>query len=351
MKKVTALFLSIVLFASATGLFAACGKQTKEPESTDVPDIVQTGGWEKPDSPEITQEVRSLFERLKLVGATYDPIALLGSQIVAGVNYCVLCKTAPVIPEPQETYAIVYLSENLDGTVELTDVQHSTAAAIGSSENMTGAWESAGSPVVTQGAKAALEKACESLVGAEYTPVALLGSQVVAGTNYALLCEINAVVPDAQPSYAIVYVYAGIDGSAEITDTVDFEEVENNIQLPNPIVEYETLEQAQSVVGFTLTVPDSLRIVGYSVIAGETLHVELDGGYLRKAKGAEDISGDYNVYDSTSETEISGKSVTLKGNGGKVMLAIWSENGYTYCAAMQNGVTESEMLSIADAIE
>ena len=70
-------------------------------------------------------------------------------------------------------------------------------------------------------AQAALEKALEGLVGASYEPVACLGKQVVAGTNYCLLCRITPVVPNAVPHFALVYVYQALDGSAELLQVQD----------------------------------------------------------------------------------------------------------------------------------
>ena len=62
----------------------------------------------------------------------------------------------------------------------------------------------------------AFDAATESLTGCVYKPIALLGSQVVAGTNYCLLCETTLAVPDAQPGYALVYFYDGVNGEKEI---------------------------------------------------------------------------------------------------------------------------------------
>ena len=61
------------------------------------------------------------------------------------------------------------------------------------------------------------------MVGVDYVPVALLGTQLVAGTNYAVLCEARAVVPDAQPYYAIVFVYRDLQGGAELLKIVDLD--------------------------------------------------------------------------------------------------------------------------------
>ena len=70
-------------------------------------------------------------------------------------------------------------------------------------------------------AQAAFDKALEKLVGAKYTPVALLGTQVVAGKNYCILCQVTPVVPDAVPAWALVYIYADLKGNAEILNVYE----------------------------------------------------------------------------------------------------------------------------------
>ena len=86
-----------------------------------------------------------------------------------------------------------------------------------------GGWTAAEDPAVTDEARAALDKALEGLVGATYEPVALLGTQVVAGTNYCLLCRVSPVVPDPVGHYALVYVYAGVDGTCKLLGTADLD--------------------------------------------------------------------------------------------------------------------------------
>lgn len=94
-------------------------------------------------------------------------------------------------------------------------------AVAATAETMVGGWEIQEAGPVPEEAIAALEKATEQMVGAEYTPVALLGTQVVAGINYCILCQVKPVVPDAVPAWALVYVYAGVDGSAEILNVYE----------------------------------------------------------------------------------------------------------------------------------
>ena len=67
----------------------------------------------------------------------------------------------------------------------------------------------------------AFNKAIEGLEGCTYEPIALLASQVVAGMNYCLLCRLTVVYPDAQPAYALVYVYQSIEGACELARVED----------------------------------------------------------------------------------------------------------------------------------
>ena len=189
--------------------------------------------------------------------------------------------------------------------------------------------------------------------GMEYTPVALLATQVVAGTNYRLLCEARATVPDAEAEYVILTVYADLQGGAEITDTAEFT-ADENAQIANPLVQYgsdtTSLDAAQEAVGFTLTVPGSVTPEDYIVINGTLLEVNFTGGYLRKAAGSGDISGDYNEYADAETVTANGREVTLKGNNGKVMLAIWTDGDYTYCVGLDGGASKTEVLALVNEI-
>ena len=56
------------------------------------------------------------------------------------------------------------------------------------------------------------------LEGCVYKPIALLGMQIVVGTNYCFLCETTVVVPDAQPG---VYGQTKLDGELAVSSTLD----------------------------------------------------------------------------------------------------------------------------------
>ena len=83
-----------------------------------------------------------------------------------------------------------------------------------------GGWFQASNVKVTKSIKKAFKKAMNGLVGVDYKPVAVLAQQVVAGMNYCILCESKVVYPGAQTGYSLVYIYMGLDGSAELKDIV-----------------------------------------------------------------------------------------------------------------------------------
>ena len=82
------------------------------------------GGWEAASDPAVTDKVRALFDKAVegLVGVNYVPAAYLGSQVVAGYNHAILCQATTVYPGAEPRWIIMYLYENPDGDVEITDI-------------------------------------------------------------------------------------------------------------------------------------------------------------------------------------------------------------------------------------
>lgn len=231
MKELFAVILSALIVCS----FAACGQaktsQTAETtaqaatkaEESGKEEVI-AGGFTDAESPVLDDAAKEVVAKATetLTGVGYTPVAYVGSQIVAGVNHLILCKATPTVPDAKTTYALVKIYEDPQGKAEITDVQECDAEAPSDSTEMTGAYTEPETPVVTEEAKAALSKALEGLDGADYQAKALLGTQVVAGTNYLLFCKITPVTEKPVSSYAVVTVYENTDGTAEITETHDF---------------------------------------------------------------------------------------------------------------------------------
>lgn len=130
------------------------------------------------------------------------------------------------------------------------------------------------------------------------------------------------------------------------------------VQLPNPFAEYETLAEAARAAGVQLTAPDSVngsdrRI--FRAIENDLLEViyckgEEEIAHIRKAAGAGDVSGDYNVYPQVDTVTVNGAEVTRKGDAGKVSLAIWTAGEYTYSISVEGGISAREMTRLISAV-
>lgn len=70
-------------------------------------------------------------------------------------------------------------------------------------------------------AQEAFDKVKESLDDGDYTPVSLLATQVVAGTNYCILCQITPHDSGAESKWALVYIYADLQGNAELINVYE----------------------------------------------------------------------------------------------------------------------------------
>ena len=91
---------------------------------------------------------------------------------------------------------------------------------------LAGGWTPSEDPAVTEELKEIFERGTAALAGASYIPVAYLGSQVVAGTNYAFLCQAVTAYPgslDTPPAYAMVYLYRDLSGNVSVLSIADFD--------------------------------------------------------------------------------------------------------------------------------
>lgn len=147
--------------------------------------------------------------------------------------------------------------------------------------------------------------------------------------------------------------------AAEETKTVN-DEIEETVGMPNPWTDCKNLNVAEDNVGFSITVPENIEDYTQTMIQTldkEVIQVlyEKDGQsedviLIRKGTGSDDISGDYNNYSEKTQLDINKYDVTEQGDDGKVMLATWTDAGYTYSVSTP-GLSESEMENIIQQIK
>ena len=107
MKKIVALMLAFLMMMSAGAIAESL-----------------LGGWTVAEDNEVTEELRTVFDKAveKLLGVGYEPIAYLGSQTVAGLNHCFLCKATVIYPDAKPTYALVYIHADPEGNAEVLNI-------------------------------------------------------------------------------------------------------------------------------------------------------------------------------------------------------------------------------------
>ena len=128
---------------------------------------------------------------------------------------------------------------------------------------------------------------------------------------------------------------------------------EDDVQIPSPFIDCSSLAEASQVAGFGVRVPESVGDydrASISAIDGELIDILYESGddtiCVRKGVGTEDISGDYNSYAETAVFQVDGMDVTMKGDCGRVSLAVWTSGEYTYSVSASAGMSRTEMADL-----
>lgn len=155
-------------------------------------------------------------------------------------------------------------------------------------------------------------------------------------------------------------ISVNIDNNTITITRNDNSDKEDNslVQIPNPIIEYNTVDEAKASLGIDASIPTALP-AGYELSKITTIsNTALDLTYVngeselsyRTAKSLEDISGDYNTYEFTKTAEINGYEVSYSGNGQKVHNAKWNNGEFSFSIYADNGITFDELKSMIESI-
>lgn len=183
------------------------------------------GGWainQGDVSPKKNKAAMKAFKAATkdLVGYDYKVISVLGSQVVAGMNYSYLCQGKVVSPEAHTEYLIVNVYEDLQGNAEITGTGQLIA---GASDRLPGGWfynEGKSDLKKNPEVKAAFAKSVEGFTGFTIEPIAFVGSQVVAGTNYAVVASITPRVANGQRQFGLIAINQDLQGNAHFLQAV-----------------------------------------------------------------------------------------------------------------------------------
>ena len=188
--------------------------------------------------------------------------------------------------------------------------------------------------------------------GVMSAPFSLGSAPFVAdGTTYVPLQLFEALLGNLQGGVTLE------NGVLSIRTTLESEE--NAVQRPNPFTDCDSLTAAEKLAGFQLNLPDAVDGSDHRVfraIKNDLLEViyqkgETEVARIRKALGADDVSGDYTDYAQVNTVSVDDVSVTMKGENGLVALAIWTRDGYTYAVSVERPISSADMIRLIAEIQ
>ena len=185
--KALAAVISLSIAFSGLSVSASAAITSEKTSAQTYNSNTIVGGWSiNYDSTSLSKnsDAKSAFlkARKKVTDTKIQPIAFLGSQVVAGKNYCFLCKITATSSNARPEIALVYVYEDLNGN----------------------------NKAVKKAYKQAMKDNADG-----YEPIAYLGDQVVAGSNYMILAR-GKGTDEVDKGLYLIIIYADLNGNAEI---------------------------------------------------------------------------------------------------------------------------------------
>lgn len=150
------------------------------------------------------QKVASAVAKLSetLIGAEYEPIAYLGSQVVNGTNHAVLAEQTVLTGRDTKNVVVLIFNEKpneMEATlVNIERVVEGGAPLGGTNVNVM--------TDIPEDAKAAFDKVFDGYVGMKINLLALLATKVTKGTNYVFFAETEPVVLNPEKTAMLITV-------------------------------------------------------------------------------------------------------------------------------------------------
>lgn len=134
-----------------------------------------------------------------------------------------------------------------------------------------------------------------------------------------------------------------------------------SLAFANPWQECPDLQEAATLAGFELSVGQapqgSVEANTYiQVIPGDIVEVDYHDAlgervaYVRKAKGSEDASGDYNAYDLTQTLDVEGVQVEARGSDAGWSCVVWTADGYSYAIGFFSPASTEQVEALVSGI-
>lgn len=130
----------------------------------------------------------------------------------------------------------------------------------------------------------------------------------------------------------------GVQGVSQIEDVASLEVLSKKTGVP-----------MKELTGLPFAVEDTQYVSYWEELAEIQYFGQTDSLRYRKSRGIEDNSGDYNSYSREKTLELSGCTVTLKGDERGYILAIWTDGTYAYSISLAEPLAEETFRDLLEA--
>jgi hypothetical protein len=154
------------------------------------------------------QELATAFGKVtQLMGATYAPIACIGSQLVNGVNYAFLAEQTIMSLDGNKNIVVVILNvKPVSGGLPEVSLVSIQPVLAGSPRGTCGGVIVDPKVPVPEETMKVYNAVMAGFVGSDVKPFAQLATQVVKGVNYFLAAEVTPVYPGAEAEIDLLLV-------------------------------------------------------------------------------------------------------------------------------------------------
>ncbi len=134
------------------------------------------------------------------------------------------------------------------------------------------------------------------------------------------------------------------------------EDVSGTVQIPNPMKEFNNLEEAAKDSGMKVKLPETIKGLkqkSFFTYSSEILEVRYgdDKIYVRVAGSGDDISGVYNEYKWSASMDKDGYKFTAYGESDTAFTKVTGEkDGHVYSITSEETMSIDEIKGIIDAI-
>ena len=150
----------------------------------------------------------------------------------------------------------------------------------------------------------------------------------------------------------------GIAGATALPRLIPLLSPGETVQIVPRIQDASSLAELSGLVGFEVSpaaaLPFTPEEMAYCAYWNELAQIQYSGqgqtATYRQSVGESDNSGDYTAYRDVTKITAGGLSVTLKGDAGAYVLAVWTDGTFSYSLRLSQGLAEAQWHTLLDSI-